>query len=143
LFIYFFIMIKQSEILLPAFPKGFHIITGLIADVAGDLPEAGLINVFIHHTSAGICINENADPTVREDFETVFNRMVPENHHLYVHDCEGTDDMPAHIKSSLAGQSITIPVTGKCIKLGTWQGIYLCEFRKRGGRRKITITVWS
>jgi secondary thiamine-phosphate synthase enzyme len=136
-------MIKQSEILLPAFPRGFHLITPIIAEAAGELPGAGLINVFIHHTSAGICINENADPTVREDFETVFNRLVPENSRLYVHDCEGSDDMPAHIKSALTGQSITIPVSGKRIKLGSWQGIYLCEFRNWGGRRRITITVWS
>jgi len=136
-------MIIQKEIVLPAFRRGFHLITRLITDAAGELPEAGLINVFIHHTSAGLCINENADPTVREDFETTFNRLVPEFLRLYVHDCEGSDDMPAHIKSSLTGQSLTIPVSNKHLKLGVWQGIYLCEFRKNGGRRKITVTVWG
>lgn len=138
-----FFMVIQREILLPEFPRGFHLVTHLIVREIGDLPESGLVNVFIHHTSAGLCINENADSTVREDFKSFFDRLAPDSKSLYVHDTEGSDDMPAHIKSTLAGQSVTIPFAARCLKLGTWQGIYLCEFRNRGGRRKITITVIS
>lgn len=136
-------MVTQREILLPEFPRGFHLITHLIMREMKDLPESGLMNVFIHHTSAGLCINENADMTVREDFKSFFDRLVPDSNSMYVHDSEGSDDMPAHIKSTLAGQSVIIPVGNHRLKLGTWQGIYLCEFRNRGGRRKVTITVIS
>jgi len=103
----------------------------------------GMMNIFIQHTSAGITINENADPTVRRDFEGAFNRLAPENHPDYTHTFEGSDDMPAHIKSTLAGNSITIPITDHRLNLGTWQGIYLCEFRNHGGPRKLIITIYQ
>ena len=109
----------------------------------GELPERGLMHVFIKHTSAGLTINENADPTVREDFESSFNEMVPENAAYYKHTMEGSDDMPAHIKSSLVGSSIQVPITSGRLNLGTWQGIYLCEFRNRGGRRRLVVTLYS
>lgn len=136
-------MIQQIEIALPSFRRGFHLITHLIEGQLSDLPSKGMVNIFIQHTSAGLTINENADPTVRSDFETVFNKMVPEDDKDYIHTFEGKDDMPAHIKSSLAGQSITIPVTNHRLNLGTWQGIYLCEFRNHGGKRRLIISVYS
>ncbi|MCD4789296.1 MAG: secondary thiamine-phosphate synthase enzyme YjbQ [Bacteroidales bacterium] len=135
-------MVQQIEIVLPSFNRGFHLITHLIEDQLPSLPEKGILNVFIQHTSAGLTINENADPTVRTDFETVFNKLVPEGASYYIHTFEGLDDMPAHIKSSLVGQSITIPITNHRLNLGTWQGIYLCEFRNRGGRRRLMATIY-
>lgn len=110
-------------------------------DQLSDLPEKGLLHLFIKHTSAGLTINENADPTVRMDFETVFNQLVPEGLKQYVHTMEGLDDMPAHIKSTLVGQSVSIPITNGRLNLGTWQGIYLCEFRNHGGRRRLVATI--
>jgi secondary thiamine-phosphate synthase enzyme len=136
-------MIYQKEISLPPFSRGFHLITRYILDVLPELPEQGLVHIFIKHTSAGLTINENADPSVRDDLETIFNKLVPEGLPDYVHTVEGPDDMPAHVKSTLAGQSVTIPVTGKSLNLGTWQGIYLCEFRNRGGSRRLVITLYS
>ena len=130
----------QKEITLPAFPRGFHLITNHINN-ALDFPESGVLHVFIKHTSAGLTINENADPTVRDDFETSFNHLVRENEPFYTHTFEGSDDMPAHIKSSLVGTSVTIPITNGRLNLGTWQGIYLCEFRNHGGNRKLVLTV--
>ncbi|MBS1566724.1 MAG: YjbQ family protein [Bacteroidetes bacterium] len=125
--------------------RGFHLIT---EEVIRALPEiqsiqAGICHVFIQHTSASLTINENADPTVRQDFATFFNKAVPENDPEYVHDTEGPDDMPAHLKSSLLGSSVTIPVSRGRLALGMWQGIYLCEHRNRGGRRTIVITAWG
>ncbi|HOI87241.1 MAG TPA: secondary thiamine-phosphate synthase enzyme YjbQ [Lentimicrobium sp.] len=134
-------MIKQKEIILPPFSRGFHLITDLVERELGSLPEAGLLHLFIRHTSAGLCINENADPSVLSDFETMFNRLVPEGLSVYTHTAEGEDDMPAHIKSVLAGAGVTIPVTNSRLNLGTWQGIYLCEFRNRGGSRRIVATI--
>jgi len=136
-------MIVQKEIRLPAFSRGFHLITELIMNELAELPEAGLLHVFIKHTSAALTINENADSDVRVDYETIFNRLVPENDPAYVHTIEGPDDMPAHVKSTLAGSSVTIPITAGRLNLGTWQGIYLCEFRNRGGSRKLILTVYS
>ena len=136
-------MIKQFEILLPSFSRGYHLIANLIENNLPELPDKGIINIFVQHTSAGLTINENADSSVRVDFETVFNKLVPENSRDYIHTIEGPDDMPAHIKSSLLGQSVTIPITNKRLNLGIWQGIYLCEFRNRGGRRKLVITIYS
>lgn len=136
-------MILQIEIVIPSFRRGFHLITHLIEDQLPELPSTGMVNIFIQHTSAGLTINENADPTVRTDFETVFNKIVPEDDRDYIHTFEGKDDMPAHIKSSLVGHSVTIPITNHRINLGTWQGIYLCEFRNHGGRRRLVITVYS
>ena len=134
-------MIKQKEIFLNHYPRGFHIITEEITDSL-DLPDVGILNLFIHHTSAGLTVNENYDSTVLDDFETVFNKMVPENMPYYTHTVEGPDDMPAHIKSTLVGNSVTIPITNGKLNLGTWQGIYLCEFRDGGRRRKVVATIY-
>ena len=114
-----------------------------VFSVIDQWPQTGLLNVFVQHTSAGLTINENADPTVRQDFETSFRRMVPEGPDGYIHSYEGPDDMPAHIKSSLVGASVTIPITDHEPALGIWQGIYFCEFRNHGGIRKLVITVYS
>lgn len=135
-------MITQKEIQLPLFPRGFHIITDIIVRQLS-FPEIGLLNLFIKHTSAGLTVNENFDPTVLDDFETVFNRMVPDNNALYTHIMEGSDDMPAHIKSVLTGNSVTIPISNGKLNLGTWQGIYLCEFRNGSRRRNITATIYQ
>jgi len=132
----------QIEITLPPFPRGFHLITHLIEKHLPSLPQCGLLHIFLKHTSAGLTINENADPTVRHDFENIMNRIVPESHQ-YQHDDEGDDDMPAHVKSSLIGVSLTIPITDGKLNMGIWQGVYLCEFRNRGGSRRLVITVWS
>ena len=136
-------MVEQKEITLSSFARGFHLITDIIQRELGDLPDKGLVNLLIKHTSAGITINENADPDVRKDFESFINRLVPENQPYFEHTMEGPDDMPAHLKSSIIGQSLVIPVTNHRLNLGTWQGIYLCEFRNRGGRRKIVLTILS
>ncbi|MCA9996589.1 MAG: secondary thiamine-phosphate synthase enzyme YjbQ [Anaerolineales bacterium] len=133
----------QKEITLRARPRGFHLIT---AEIAEQLPELrqfgmGLAHLFIHHTSASLAINENADPTVRQDMESHFNLLAPENAPYYLHTYEGADDMPAHIKAVLLGNSLTIPVTNGRFNLGTWQGIYLCEHRNHGGRRRLIITI--
>ena len=137
--------IFQKELTLPAYKRGFHLITQLIRKDFPELKEIklGMLQVFIKHTSAGLTINENADPTVRTDFESHFNVMVPENARYYKHTMEGSDDMPAHIKASLLGNSVTIPVTDGEMNLGTWQGIYLCEHRDYGGPRKIVLTVFG
>ncbi|WP_304137596.1 secondary thiamine-phosphate synthase enzyme YjbQ [Mesonia mobilis] len=133
----------QKEIRLQPKSRGFHLITSEIEAELTELKEisAGILKVFIKHTSAGLTINENADPTVREDFESHINKMVPENMPYYKHTYEGADDMPAHIKSSLMGSSIEIPVTNGRLNLGTWQGIYLGEFRNHGGARKLVLTL--
>ena len=136
-------MIKQKEISLPPFDRGFHLITRYIEQELPDLPDMGLVNILLKHTSAAITLNENADPTVRNDFESFMSRLVPENQPYYIHTLEGADDMPAHIKSSLFGATLTIPVSNGRLNLGTWQGIYLCEFRNYGGRRRLVLTVWS
>jgi secondary thiamine-phosphate synthase enzyme len=136
-------MVTQKTITLPPMPKGYHLITRHVTDAMGTLPETGLMTVFIQHTSAGLTINENADPSVRDDFESFMNHLVPENHPLYSHMSEGPDDMPAHLKTSLIGNSVTVPVANGRLKLGTWQGIYLCEFRDHGGSRRLVITVIS
>ncbi len=136
-------MIDQLEITLPAFNRGYHLITDLIERQLPGLPEKGLLNLLLQHTSAGISLNENADPSVRHDLENFMNKLVPENHPDFVHVLEGSDDMPAHLKSSLIGASITIPITSHQLNLGTWQGIYLCEFRNFGGRRRLVVTIMS
>lgn len=136
-------MIWQKEIILPSFNRGFHLITHVIEDNLDDLPEKGLLHILIKHTSAGLTINENADPSVRTDFQSFFNHLVPENEPYFVHTLEGPDDMPAHLKSSIAGQTLTIPITERRLNLGTWQGIYLCEFRNRGGRRRLVLSIYS
>ena len=136
-------MIKQIEFSLPEYRYGFHLITSQIISRLGDLPETGLLNLFIKHTSAGLTINENADPTVLTDFKTFFSNWIPENFPNFIHTYEGQDDMPAHIKASIVGQSLTIPVRNNQLNLGIWQGIYLCEFRYAGGRRNMVATVYS
>lgn len=136
-------MIQQTELVLPSFPRGYHIITQHILSAVKELPNTGLLNVFIHHTSAGLMINENADPSVRVDLESFFNHIVPENMPFLVHTMEGADDMPAHVKSALTGVSLTIPISQGRLLLGTWQGIFLCEFRNHGGKRRITLTIYS
>ncbi|GAA3971732.1 secondary thiamine-phosphate synthase enzyme YjbQ [Pedobacter ginsengiterrae] len=125
--------------------RGFHLITSDIINAFPELKEikVGICQVFIQHTSAALTINENADPTVRIDFEMYFNKTVPENDPDYEHDYEGSDDMPAHLKAALLGNSVTIPITNGRLALGTWQGIYLCEHRNHGGRRKIIVTAWG
>ncbi|WP_462253673.1 secondary thiamine-phosphate synthase enzyme YjbQ [Ekhidna sp.] len=137
-------MVQQIELSLKAYPRGFHLITNEVIhaiDINGI--DAGLLNVFIKHTSASLTINENADPTVRIDFESHFNKFIPENAPYYQHDYEGSDDMPAHLKSSTLGSSVTIPITNGRLNLGTWQGIYLGEHRDHGGSRKLVISIYS
>ncbi|MDT8402451.1 MAG: secondary thiamine-phosphate synthase enzyme YjbQ [Bacteroidales bacterium] len=136
-------MITQIEIRLSGYSRGFHLITDLIEQKLPDLPETGLLHLLIKHTSAGLTLNENADPSVRDDFESFINKLIPEDHPVYTHVFEGSDDIPAHIKSSLFGAELTIPITKHRLNLGTWQGIYLCEFRNRGGSRNILATVVS
>jgi len=135
----------QKEIQLSPYKRGFHLITVKILE---NIPEikgikTGMLHVFIKHTSASLTINENADPSVRVDFESHLNKMVPENAPYYIHTYEGADDMPAHIKSSLMGTSIQIPITNGRLNLGIWQGIYLCEHRDHGGSRSIVITAFG
>jgi secondary thiamine-phosphate synthase enzyme len=136
-------MVQQFALTLPSRSKGFHLITSDVLRSIGSLPEKGLLHVFILHTSAGLAINENADPTVRHDLDKSFDRLAPENEPYYQHTVEGPDDMPAHIKSILVGSSVTIPITDKKLNLGTWQGIYLCEFRESATPRKLVMTVLS
>jgi secondary thiamine-phosphate synthase enzyme len=133
----------QKEITISAKPRGFHLITDEILSKLPEIRNAdqGILHVFIKHTSAGLTINENADPSVRRDFESHFNRMVPEDMSLFEHTLEGPDDMTSHIKSSILGHSLSIPVTNGRPNLGTWQGIYLCEHRNRGGSRRIVLTL--
>lgn len=136
-------MWHQKEITLSKKSRGFHIITVEVADQLPELKEinTGLAHIFIKHTSASLTINENADPSVRRDFATHFKRMVPEDTSLYEHTLEGPDDMTSHIKSSLLGHSVSIPITNGTFNLGTWQGIYLCEHRNNGGRRKLVVNL--
>lgn len=134
-------MVAQKEFTLAPRRRGFHLVTEEIMRNLPPLPETGILNLFIKHTSAALSINENADPDVQTDMETIFNRLVKEREPYYRHTCECDDDMPAHAKSTLVGASLTIPVTNGRLNMGIWQGIYLCEFRNRGGGRKIVATV--
>lgn len=136
-------MIQQNLLTLPPYSKGSHLITTHVLKAVKDLPGTGLMNIFIQHTSAALAINENADPTVRHDMDKAFDHLVPENQPFYKHTVEGPDDMPAHVKSVLAGSSVTIPITDGKLNLGTWQGIYLMEFREAATPRKLVITVYS
>ena len=134
-------MVSQKEVTLKPYPRGFHLITEA---VVRQLPKlTGVVNVFIKHTSASLTINENADPTVREDFETHFNKLVSEKETHYKHTFEGLDDMTSHIKSSILGSSVSFPIKEGVPLLGVWQGIYLCEHRNHGGSRKIIITAYG
>ncbi|MCD6202098.1 MAG: YjbQ family protein [Bacteroidales bacterium] len=134
-------MVRQIQFSLPPFPKGYHLITLLILEKAGTLPAEGVMHIFIQHTSAGLTLNENADPTVRRDFETFMNDLVPEDYPRFMHTLEGSDDMPAHLKSAILGASVSVPISNHRLNLGTWQGIYLCEFRRHGGPRRIVVTI--
>lgn len=137
-------MILQKEITLKQKTRGFHLITNEIFSLIPEIQSVstGIAHVFIKHTSASLTINENADPTVRYDMETYFNKSVPEcDARFYEHTLEGTDDMTSHIKSSILGSSVSIPITNGKLNLGTWQGIYLCEHRNHGGSRKIVVTI--
>ena len=133
----------QTTVQLPPLRRGFHLMT---SEIESQVPEIGRFNVglahfFIRHTSASLTLNENADPSVRTDFESHFNKMVPENAPYYIHTYEGSDDMPAHLKSSILGSSITVPVSNGRLHMGTWQGIYVCEHRNHASGRKITVTL--
>jgi secondary thiamine-phosphate synthase enzyme len=136
-------MIIQKEITLHARNRGFHLVT---SEIVTQIPELktirhGLLHIFMKHTSASLTLNENADPTVRTDFESHFNKMIPENASYFEHDTEGSDDMPAHLKASILGSSVSIPVTDGRLNLGTWQGIYFCEHRNYGGPRNLVLTL--
>lgn len=134
-------MWKQVEIELQPHTRGFHLVTREVLSKIGELPKVGLLHLFIKHTSASLSINENADPDVRRDMESIFNHLVKEREPYYLHTLEGDDDMPAHAKASIIGSSITIPITNSRLNLGTWQGIYLCEHRDYGGARRVVATI--
>ena len=133
----------QIGITLRPHSRGFHLITSEIEESLPELPECGLLHLFIKHTSAALSLNENADPDVQTDLEAAFNHIVREREPYYQHTCEGDDDMPAHIKSTMIGASVTIPISRHRLNLGTWQGIYLCEFRNRASGRHIVATIIS
>jgi len=136
-------MIKHFNISLKPRARGFHLITDEVLDQIGPLPENGLMNVFIKHTSASIMINENADPTVRMDLEESFNRLVKEDEPWYKHTIEGSDDMPAHIKGAMIGFSTLIPIENGKPSFGTWQGLYLCEFRNAAHSRSLVVSIYE
>ncbi len=135
----------QREMRLKPYPRGFHLITDQVVEALPELRSVrvGLLHVFIQHTSAGLTLNEHADPTVRADFESHLNRMVPENAPYYRHTLEGPDDMPAHIKASLMGPSVSVPVHSGRLNLGAWQGIYLCEHRNAARGRRLVLTLFG
>ena len=136
-------MVQHYPIILRPRSRGIYLITQEVLETLPNLPSEGLLHLFIQHTSAGITINENADPDVRKDFEKFMDHVVPENMPFVVHDMEGPDDMPAHVKASMVGFSVSIPITRGRLALGTWQGIYLCEFRNAPHRRKLIATVYQ
>ena len=135
-------MIKQKEITLQPMSKGFHNIDDIVETAIEDFPETGLINIFVKHTSAALMINENADPSVRIDLDSLLEKMAPESAPFYKHTMEGPDDMPAHFKTAVFGNSISIPITNYRMNLGTWQSLFFCEFRNYGGSRKIVVTLY-
>ena len=134
-------MISQVEITLRALSRGFHLVTDDIVAALPPLPSTGVLHIFVKHTSCGLCLGENYDPDVRHDLEVIMNDMVPEDNPHYLHTMEGSDDMPSHAKSIISGVSLNIPITSGRLNLGTWQGIYLCEYRNHGGPRKIVATI--
>ncbi|WP_300828587.1 secondary thiamine-phosphate synthase enzyme YjbQ [uncultured Rikenella sp.] len=134
-------MVEQVVFTLRARPRGFHLITDEVMAALPALPEAGLLHLFIRHTSAALTINENADPDVRVDLEAIFDRLVPERQPYFRHTLEGDDDMPAHAKASLVGSGVTVPIAGGRLALGRWQGIYLGEFRDRAQEREVVATI--
>ena len=135
----------QKNLRLPAYPQGYHLITDHLERAFPEIREIniGFLQVFIQHTSAGLCINENADPTVRKDFQTFINELIPADYPRFVHNYEGEDDMPAHLKSAFLGCSVQIPISGGKLALGIWQGVYLCEFRYHGGPRNLVLTAFG
>jgi len=135
-------MVNQTEFSLCSQKRGFHLITDEILQNLPTLPEYGLLSLFIKHTSAALTINENADPEVQTDLESIFDRLIKEREPYYQHTYEGDDDMPAHGKSSMLGVSLNIPISNHKLNLGTWQGVYLCEFRNHGGTRRIVATIF-
>ena len=134
-------MIQQIELALRPRARGFHLITAEVLQQLPPLPPTGLLHLFVRHTSCGLSLCENADPDVRTDLSSIFDRLVKEREPYYEHTLEGDDDMPAHAKSVLTGVDVTIPITNGRLNLGTWQGIYLCEFRNRGGSRHVVATI--
>ena len=134
-------MIQQIELALRPRARGFHLITAEVLQQLPPLPQTGLLHLFVRHTSCGLSLCENADPDVRTDLSSIFDRLVKEREPYYEHTLEGDDDMPAHAKSVLTGVDVTIPITNGRLNLGTWQGIYLCEFRNRGGSRRVVATI--
>lgn len=136
-------MVSQVEFSLMPKVRGFHLVTDEIVKNLPQLPDVGLLNIFIKHTSAALTINENADPDVQTDLEAIFDRLFRERESYYMHTLEGDDDMPAHAKTTVAGVSLTIPITAGRLNLGVWQGLYLCEFRNSGGSRNIVATIMS
>lgn len=134
-------MLQQVEFALRPRPRGFHLVTDEVLRQLPELPRTGLLHLFIKHTSCGLSVCENADPDVRTDLESIFNRLVKERESYYDHVLEGDDDMPAHAKSVLVGVELTLPITNGRLNLGTWQGIYLCEFRNHGGSRRVVATI--
>ncbi len=138
-------MVIQKEIVLPAKSRGFHLITNEILSQVPEIAEvkAGIMHIFIKHTSASLTINENASPEIKYDLKNYFDKLVPDNLPYFEHTLEGPDDMSAHVKSSILGYSLTIPITNGILNLGTWQGIFLCEHRNHGGRRKLVVTIIS
>ena len=136
-------MIEQIEFTLRAMPRGIHLITGEVLRQLPPLPQTGLLHLLIKHTSAALALNENADPYVRHDLRVILDRLVPENAPYYLHSDEGPDDMPSHAKAMIVGSSLTLPVTAGRLNLGTWKGIYLCEFRDYGGPRRVVATILS
>jgi secondary thiamine-phosphate synthase enzyme len=135
-------MIEQKEITLDSMSKGFHNIDNIIMRTFDNLPDIGMVNIFVKHTSAALMINENADPDVQVDMKTLLNKIAPEGDPHYVHTMEGIDDMPAHFKSTVFGQSITVPITNGRLNLGIWQSLFFCEFRNHGGSRRIVLTLY-
>lgn len=136
-------MVIQKEFALRPFSRGFHLITQDVLVQLNPLPSCGILHLFIKHTSAGLAINENCDPDVLVDLNSVFDRLVPENQPYFLHTLEGVDDMPAHVKSILTGHHLSIPISNFSLNLGTWQGIYLCEFRNQAHNRTLVATIYS
>ena len=134
-------MIKQTEIVFAPRKRGYHLITKELESKLPALPKAGIAHFFIRHTSAALTLNENADPSVRDDFESFMNKLIPDGDRVFIHNDEGSDDMSAHLKTSILGAALTIPIVNGRLHLGTWQGIYLCEFRNSGGSRKVFVTI--
>ena len=134
-------MVNQVEFNLRQKRRGVHLVTDEVIQALPELPFTGILHLFIKHTSAALSINENVDPSVRDDMNRIFDHVVPENQHYFTHTLEGDDDMPAHAKAIFVGSNITIPISKGCLNLGTWQGIYLCEFRNYGGSRRIVATI--